>query len=79
MKVIGKRKIPNEDVYNMEVDEHHNFAVNGGSIVHNCDALRYWCIMWTRPSKEPEKALPMHDRNVARVIAQKKKKTKQLV
>lgn len=31
-----------EDVYNMEVDNHHNFAVNGGFIVHNCmDALRY--------------------------------------
>lgn len=26
----------------MEVDDHHNFAVNGGFIVHNCmDALRY--------------------------------------
>lgn len=31
-----------EDVYNMEVDDHHNFSVNGGFIVHNCmDALRY--------------------------------------
>lgn len=31
-----------EDVYNMEVVEHHNFAVNGGYIVHNCmDAMRY--------------------------------------
>jgi hypothetical protein len=25
-----------EDVYNMEVDDFHNFAVNGGYIVHNC-------------------------------------------
>lgn len=31
-----------EDVYNMEVDECHNFAVNGGAIMHNCDALRYY-------------------------------------
>lgn len=30
------------DVYNMEVDHNHNFAVNGGYIVHNCiDAVRY--------------------------------------
>lgn len=30
-------------VYNMEVDEHHNFAVNGGIIVHNCmDSMRYF-------------------------------------
>ena len=26
----------------MEVEQHHNFAVNGGLIVHNClDAIRY--------------------------------------
>ena len=24
------------DVYNMEVEDHHNFSVNGGLIVHNC-------------------------------------------
>ncbi|MEC5118198.1 hypothetical protein [Lactiplantibacillus plantarum] len=30
-----------EDVYDMYVKSHHNFAVNGGFIVHNCDALRY--------------------------------------
>lgn len=37
-------KIENEDVYNMEVDKYHNFAVNGGLIVHNCmDCLRYIC------------------------------------
>lgn len=37
VKCIGKA-----DVYNMEVEEHHNFAVNGGLIVHNCiDSLRY--------------------------------------
>ena len=30
------------DVYNMEVESHHNFAVNGGTIVHNCiDSARY--------------------------------------
>ena len=32
-----------EPVYNMEVDRYHNFAVNGGIITHNCDALRYFC------------------------------------
>lgn len=30
-------------VYNMEVEGLHNFAVNGGMIVHNCmDAMRYY-------------------------------------
>ena len=37
-------KINNEDVYNMEVEKYHNFAVNDGLIVHNCmDCLRYIC------------------------------------
>lgn len=32
-----------QSVYNMEVDEYHNFSVNGGIIVHNCaDATRYF-------------------------------------
>lgn len=33
-----------EDVYNMEVDGTHCFAVSGGLIVHNCmDEIRYFC------------------------------------
>ena len=37
------KKIGREPVYNMEVDDNHNFAINGGLIVHNCmDALRYF-------------------------------------
>lgn len=32
-----------EPVYNMEVDDNHNFAINGGLIVHNCmDDTRYF-------------------------------------
>lgn len=30
------------DVYNMEVEGNHNFAINGGLITHNCDACRYF-------------------------------------
>ncbi len=33
------------DVYNMEVEGTHDFAVNGGAIVHNCyDMFRYICM-----------------------------------
>lgn len=43
--LVGVAKIEielNEDVYNMEVMGTHNFAVNGGVIVHNCmDDIRY--------------------------------------
>lgn len=42
-KIKGIKYIGKEDVYNMEVESHHNFAVNGGLIVHNClDADRYF-------------------------------------
>lgn len=31
-----------EDVYNLEVEDNHNYAINGGLIVHNCmDETRY--------------------------------------
>ena len=56
IKYIGK-----EDVYNMEVRNHHNYSVCGGFIIHNCmDAIRYLVMgMWTKikhwlPVKEGE-------------------------
>lgn len=37
------RKVGKADVYNMEVEDNHNFAIEGGLIVHNCmDATRYF-------------------------------------
>lgn len=45
MKSIGVKAVEIEgceDVYNMEVKDNHNFAVSGGLIIHNCDAMRYW-------------------------------------
>lgn len=43
VKVAKIEVEPNEDVYNMEVLSTHNFAVNGGIIVHNCmDEIRYF-------------------------------------
>lgn len=49
-KVKSIEFIGNEDVYNMEVENHHNFAVNGGCIVHNCDAIRYFVAGRPRPT-----------------------------
>ena len=31
-----------EDVYNMEVADNHNYAVNGGVVLLNCDSCRYF-------------------------------------
>ena len=42
-KVVEIAEDGEEAVYNMEVDETHCFAVNGGLIVHNCmDSTRYF-------------------------------------
>lgn len=41
VKVVGVSLDTQEDVYNMTVDDNHNFSVNGGIITHNCDAMRY--------------------------------------
>lgn len=61
MKVKRITKIPNEDVYNMYVDKHNNFAVNGGLIVHNCDSLRYFAIMRQGVSAPPPQEIPYEE------------------
>ena len=47
IKCVGVKSIKKanpEPVYNMEVEDNHNFAVNDGLIVHNCmDDSRYFC------------------------------------
>lgn len=40
-----------EAVYNMTVEGWHNFVSAGGIVIHNCDALRYYCVMRTLPTK----------------------------
>ena len=45
MKVKRVRPAGAADVFNMEVEDTHDFAVNGGTIVHNCyDEARYMCM-----------------------------------
>ena len=46
---IGKKP-----VFNMEVKETHDFAVENGTIIHNCyDALRYILTASPMPGTEP--------------------------
>lgn len=43
VKIAKIEKDTQEPVYNMEVEDNHNFAINGGLIVHNCmDSTRYF-------------------------------------
>lgn len=45
------------DVFNMEVEDTHDFIIQGGVISHNCaDEARYFCM--SRPIKPREAAKP---------------------
>jgi hypothetical protein len=62
MKVKSVSYAGKADVYNMTVDDTHNFVIQGGVITHNCDSLRYFCMM--RPIKPRivvEEQIPMYD------------------
>mgnify|MGYP000320053715 CR=1 FL=1 len=42
VRVKSVEYVGKEDVYNMEVRDHHNYSVAGGFIIHNCiDSTRY--------------------------------------
>lgn len=43
MKIVKIEKDKPSDVYNMEVEKHHNYIIEGGFILHNCDGIRYFC------------------------------------
>lgn len=47
-------------------------ATDPHELTHAPDALRYWCIMWTTPAKELPEKKTAHDKNVERVIKQRK-------
>lgn len=58
MKVKSVEPAGTTDVYNMEVDDTHNFLIQGGVVAHNCmDAWRYVCM--ARPIKPTQ---PQEDR-----------------
>lgn len=47
MKVKAITPAGIEPVYNMTVDEFHNYLIHGGIILKNCDALRYFAVTRT--------------------------------
>lgn len=45
MRIKSIRFAGREDVYNMEVEDTHDFVIQGGVISHNCaDEARYLCM-----------------------------------
>lgn len=54
-KVLSIKKSGKEPVYNMCVDEFHNYLIKGGILSKNCDALRYYATYWVTPAQEHTK------------------------
>lgn len=43
MKIRSITSAGKADVFNMEVEDTHNYVVNGGFVAHNCyDSMRYF-------------------------------------
>lgn len=76
MRVTAIRPAGRADVFNLEVEDTHDFAVGSGIIVHNCyDELRYVCManpISPRPAQrrrvmvwDPLNQDPLHQRGAA--------------
>ena len=63
MKVKRVRLAGRADVYNMEVEDTHDFVIQGGVISHNCaDEWRYLCMSRpVTPMQAVQEQLPFTD------------------
>ena len=52
-KIKSIQHVGIKPVYNLYVDDTHNFLIQGNVISHNCDALRYFSIWWTNGAENP--------------------------
>lgn len=53
MKVKAVKPAGVEPVYNMTVEEFHNYLIHGGIILKNCDAIRYYAVTRTLNAEKP--------------------------
>ena len=53
MRVKSVRSAGKEPVYNMTVEEYHNYLIHGGIVLKNCDACRYFCVTRTLSAEKP--------------------------
>lgn len=59
MKIASIEYAGKEDVYNMEVDDTHDYLIQGGIVSHNCyDAIRYVCMENPMNPKPAEVEVP---------------------
>ena len=57
MRVKSVRSAGKEPVYNMTVEEYHNYLIHGGIVLKNCDAIRYFCVTRTLGAERPEEPM----------------------
>lgn len=43
-RVVSKRYLGKRTVFNMTVDKFHNYITAMGTVLHNCDCVRYYCV-----------------------------------
>lgn len=43
-RIVNKRYLGKRTVYNMTVDKVHNYITAKGTVLHNCDMVRYYCV-----------------------------------
>lgn len=61
MKVRSIKPAGYADVYNMEVEETHDFVIQGGVISHNCaDEWRYMCMSRPIAPLKPVEKTPIY-------------------
>ena len=63
MRIKSIKYAGKADVYNMEVEDTHDFVIQGGIVSHNCaDEARYMCMANPiKPTKPVEKKVKMYD------------------
>lgn len=63
MRIKSIRPAGKADVYNMEVEDTHDFVIQGGVISHNCaDEVRYMCMANPmKPVKVKERKPEVYD------------------
>ena len=55
MRIKSIKYIGKQPVYNMTVENTHNYLLDSGIVSHNCDAARYFAIYWTLSAEETKK------------------------
>lgn len=59
-KPVAIRYLGIKPVFNMTVARNHNYVTAKGTVLHNCDGIRYFCVSRSLPG-EPENEAPGED------------------